>query len=95
MTIEQMLHDPLIVATIITVIVGFVLLFAFWVIDKIKWQREFKKFEKNFLDVVVAQDLYEKRLIEHGIKIKELYSMLSLAKLEIDMLNQRTNTNEK
>lgn len=90
MTIEPMLTDPLIVATIITIIAGFVLLFIFLIIDKIRVNKRIKQLEKNFLDVVVAQDLYEKRLIEHGIKIKELYSMLSLAKLEIDMLNQRT-----
>ena len=77
-----MLTDPLIVATIITIIAGFILLFTFFVIDKIRVNKRIKQLEKNFLDVVVADDLYEKRLIEHGIKIKELYRLLYFAKLE-------------
>lgn len=86
MTLEPMLTDPLVIATLITIIAGFVLLFAFSAFDKFKLQRRIKQLEKNNLDVVVAFDLYEKRLIEHGIKIKEIFGDLSFMRTEINNL---------
>ena len=91
MTIEPMLTDPLIVTTIITIIAGFILLFTFLVIDKIRVNKRIKQLEKNFLNVVVADDLYEKRLIEHGIKIKELYRLMAFEKLESTYKKRENN----
>ena len=91
-----MITDPAIIASLITIVVAFALMYFFTLLDKrdiIKELDDLKSrldfLEKTFADFTVASNLASKGIIRNSDRIKELSGVISNIQTEINSIQER------
>lgn len=104
MPIEPMITDPAIIASLITIVVAFALMYFFTLLDKrdiineldaMKSRLDF--LEKTFADFTVASNLASKGIMRNSDRIKELSGVISNIHIELNAIQERITSlrNEK
>lgn len=99
-----MITDPAIIASLITIVVAFALMYFFTLLDKRDIIKELDAMksrldflEKTFADFTVASNLASKGIMRNSDRIKELSGVISNIQTEINSIQERITSlrNEK
>lgn len=104
MPIDPTFINPTLIASIITIVVAFALMYFFTLLDKrdifneldaVKSRLDF--LEKTFPDFTVASNLASKGIMRNSDRIKELSGVISNIQTEINSIQERITSlrNEK
>lgn len=104
MPIDPTFINPTLIASIITIVVAFALMYFFTLLDKrdiineldaVKSRLDF--LEKTFADFTVASNLASKGIMRNSDRIKELNGVISNIHIELNAIQERISSlrNEK